>query len=958
MKKVTLIIILNLLVCSFISLQAENTKKQRETKSANIDSWEEMGPDNVGGRTNVILIDKDNSLKIYAGSAGGGLWMSTSGGAVWKRVESFPETSISAIAQSDDGILFVGTGEGLNPGFADPGVLYPFGIYGRNANFGMTGSGIYKSVGDSFIQLSKTTHWEEINDLAYNEKNKTLYAATDYGLQVSTDNGETWTNAKTVANNELDLIGTHITTATDGTAIYVQRDRGSRNGSAFISDGSSTTNFKQVELPEDAGSVSFAFAPSDPNYLYASVADKWGAFLGIYQSTNKGDSFRVIVPGGSTLIDAFNGGGDYCNSIIVFPNDPHHILVGGYPLLWEGIQTGENSFFAFNSILNLAGIQSFTFDPKNENNLFVGCNIGIAMGRYNGSFFQFNLMNKNYGTAQYTTVSFSNDDKVLGGTRENGTLFITKEGNTEASAVQLTSGYASQTVQSMINTHAFFYTTTYGTCYRQASLSSDPEEIKDWFSRDLMLGGTLNQHTKWSYNALKAACRSSQYISPIAMWESINDPNSTDTVVFVADKDYKKNEQICVRSNINNYPMWTTAPKDLEKKESITFTDYVQNRFFVGGGGFVSTGLIGAPVFMTKSALNFTAPPVWYRVFFTGDTTEQVTNLCISEDGNHLFVSTFSSSSASHNIYRVSGFDLARDSMTLSYGRPTSSGNVIENPNCLLDAEKIYSTNSFISSINLHPKNNDVLVVTIGGNNLEPHIYASTNATSASSGNLLDIEDNPKEGSGLPDGKTPIYTALIEMTDTNIAFVGTEKGVYMTENFSSNNPTWVEANNGIGTKTPVFMIKQQTKNYPDDYAIFYGEDTNDIVKLEFKGVKNAGCIYAATYGRGIFKNETYQLPGTSIVERSVNKKSYDVSIFPNPARDEAKIKYTLADKANNLTLSLYDITGKKIFTQNIGSRLQGDNIEIIQCNTLQNGLYFITIQGDNLRFTSKLIISK
>ena len=70
MKKVALII-LSLTVCTLL-LQAENTTKStKKQKSTSIEAWKEMGPDNVGGRTNTILIDKDNSLKLYAGSAGG-----------------------------------------------------------------------------------------------------------------------------------------------------------------------------------------------------------------------------------------------------------------------------------------------------------------------------------------------------------------------------------------------------------------------------------------------------------------------------------------------------------------------------------------------------------------------------------------------------------------------------------------------------------------------------------------------------------------------------------------------------------------------------------------------------------------------------------------------------------------------------------------------------------------------
>ena len=99
-------------MCTVLVSKAENTntptKKQKNTKSLTINPWEEMGPDNMGGRTNCILVDKNNSTKVYAGSAGGGLWVSTSSGAVWKQITSIPELAISSIVQSNDGeVLWV-----------------------------------------------------------------------------------------------------------------------------------------------------------------------------------------------------------------------------------------------------------------------------------------------------------------------------------------------------------------------------------------------------------------------------------------------------------------------------------------------------------------------------------------------------------------------------------------------------------------------------------------------------------------------------------------------------------------------------------------------------------------------------------------------------------------------------------------------------------------------------------
>ena len=69
-------------------------------------------------------------------------------------------------------------------------------------------------------------------------------------------------------------------------------------------------------------------------------------------------------------------------------------------------------------------------------------------------------------------------------------------------------------------------------------------------------------------------------------------------------------------------------------------------------------------------------------------------------------------------------------------------------------------------------------------------------------------------------------------------------------------------------------------------------------------------------------------------------QSHALDIYPNPASDNATIKYTLNKDVSNVAISLYDITGRKIFTQNLGMR-SGENIEPIQCDILKNGLYII-----------------
>jgi len=58
-------------------------KNNKNAQNQNLE-WEELGPNNVGGRTRGILVDNNDSNLVYAGSAGGGLWISKNGAETWK----------------------------------------------------------------------------------------------------------------------------------------------------------------------------------------------------------------------------------------------------------------------------------------------------------------------------------------------------------------------------------------------------------------------------------------------------------------------------------------------------------------------------------------------------------------------------------------------------------------------------------------------------------------------------------------------------------------------------------------------------------------------------------------------------------------------------------------------------------------------------------------------------------
>ncbi|HNE29912.1 MAG TPA: hypothetical protein PLW66_12125, partial [Saprospiraceae bacterium] len=65
-------------------------------------TWEALGPFNIGGRTLCLAVNPLDTNILYAGSASGGIWKSTSGGRGangWTRLETgFPVLGVSAIA--------------------------------------------------------------------------------------------------------------------------------------------------------------------------------------------------------------------------------------------------------------------------------------------------------------------------------------------------------------------------------------------------------------------------------------------------------------------------------------------------------------------------------------------------------------------------------------------------------------------------------------------------------------------------------------------------------------------------------------------------------------------------------------------------------------------------------------------------------------------------------------------
>ena len=179
-----------------------NRQTLRKNASQTADGWQTMGPHNYGGRTLAVVFNPQNPNTIFAGSASGGLWRSTTGGIgadAWDYLPTgFPVLAVSsiAIAPSDSNIMYIGTGEVYNYQAAGTGAAY-------RSTRGTYGIGILKST-DGGQSWEKSLDWSSNQQrgvwaIKIDPNNEAvIWAATTEGVFKSIDAGANWTQVHSV----------------------------------------------------------------------------------------------------------------------------------------------------------------------------------------------------------------------------------------------------------------------------------------------------------------------------------------------------------------------------------------------------------------------------------------------------------------------------------------------------------------------------------------------------------------------------------------------------------------------------------------------------------------------------------------------------------------------------------------------------------------------------------------
>ena len=308
--------------------------------------WRSIGPVRAGRARAVVGVPSQPNV-FYAGFDNGGVWRSTDYGSNWEPLfdsESTGSIGAIAVAASDPGIIYVGTGAGIiRPDLA-------------------TGHGMYKSTdaGKTWIHLGlDDSQMIAMIEVDPRDPNRLFVAVLGHpygpnaerGIFRSTDGGRTF--QKVLYKDEytsgddvrIDPTNPSIVYA----ALWQQQQSfiegggfGGGSGGVFKStDGGTTWNQITEGLPPVL-QANLAIAPSNTKVLYATVAPAQGnAGIGLYKSIDGGDHWHLALndaPAGQTPVPDARplgriGGGDL-PTITVDPKN-ENVVYSASTVFWR-----------------------------------------------------------------------------------------------------------------------------------------------------------------------------------------------------------------------------------------------------------------------------------------------------------------------------------------------------------------------------------------------------------------------------------------------------------------------------------------------------------------------------------------------------------------------------------------------------------------------------------------------
>lgn len=376
----------------------------------------QLGPGTMSGRISAIDGVNADGKTIYIGTAGGGVWKTTNGGASFKSIFDKYCQSIGAIAidQKSPKTLYVGTGES------------------NMRNSVSIGNGLYKSTdgGDNWVKLGLDST-EHIARIAIDPVNSnTIYVAAPgplwsdskhRGLYKSVDGGKTWD--KVLYINEKAGCAEVVLDPQNPEVVYASTWEFRRMPYLFNSGGSGSGMYKSVDggktwkeltngLPaKPFGRIAFALAPSAPNNIVAIVES---AETGLYISSDAGESWKKQSAVSNVVARPF-----YFSTIMIDPKDPKRVYRPAFTFSYS-----VDGGYSFADASEEGGwlhsdMHALWINPINTSQLYLGTDGGVYISLDRGATWIF-VQNLPVGQFYHVAADNKTPYNIMGGLQDNG----------------------------------------------------------------------------------------------------------------------------------------------------------------------------------------------------------------------------------------------------------------------------------------------------------------------------------------------------------------------------------------------------------------------------------------------------------------------------------------------------------------------------------------------------------
>lgn len=961
-------------------LELIRTQIRKTAHTKNI-AFTEQGPDNIGGRTRAIQVDRTNNNRLWAGGVSGGLFVSTNRGDLWTRVDSYINSGaspfISSMTQTKDGTLYVATGSNVES---------------------WNGNGVWYSTdsGTTWTKIATTTN---CNEIVSSNANDYAWMATSTGLK-KWKVGDASTTAISIASGACTAVqiskdGQVVVAAIGSNKTYISND-----GGASWTDKSGSSGSGLV--PTGAARIEYAISHSRVNGKYSVYAVRTNSnLLGMNVSHDDGNTWSQFVGASGTPsnLDIYRDQGTYNTIVSVAPNDNEHILIGGIDI-WQWKQTVNNppsggfekltNWFSAPFSSNYAHADNHEMKWDALNRIYIGNDGGIGISNDYGQ--NWYPANRGYNVTQFYGIAFDRDGAVMGGTQDNGTLYNNHTLSTFKEFREVNGGDGFACEISFFNPSVMFSSVYYNSISRSGDKGQTWSSFVPTFPSSYAPVGTGGIHP---------------FVTSYTLAEYY-DLNSEDSVLFIPTKNYAAGSTLKVPSRATGDSMsYTTSTAlyfddTLHKTNSLTITDvsvinqlngetvllgnYTWN-YFLGSFPPLSVGdslmvdfPTGSDTVIVQSIGSYNhyygQNPFTSEIYDMGNDTVAYNiswdTLIVQDPFQSWFLMYVNINGGelwgSRNAARLA----AQNNQWVKVATGIGSSGVGSNDNMRVDIEfskdlnycyviggsngvwridglgSVYSTDpafstkagysgstlsvapsattaTKITTINfeglaINPSNADdiVLFAGFGGTNRR-----SLNATSA-------VPTFTALSNIVLPSNVACYDGIIDRDDSDIIVVGTAEGVFVTENGGA---TWSNASAGF-EGTPVFHVRQSWRTWDE-------------------GNRRPGEIYVGTYGRGIWSSAAYLGIGENDANGNEIFKT-KLKTYPNPTADNTTLTFNLSE-ASNVTVYVYNIMGtlvKTITNKNVNA---GAQTLTIDGSNLQKGTYIVKFIAGKQNETVKFI---